>query len=893
MEAFYDRYLPAGTPITLFADDVGQFNTLKLLIAEPALIDTLTVGHGTDRGYFTNQNIAVAGASVITLVGSHVRIRVTAPAACTLRYGIILSRHFLQPAPVEPPPPPPPVTGPLAGEMDDLEAAYAMRQLISTYEGDALQLEGTSGAINGVTYEAGFDEDGDLDMAAITAWLNGESARINIWYDQSGNGRNLVLSGSHPQWDDANAAISIGADKQRLRVAMPNITTAASMFAVYSVYGANATMCDWGENGFSDSGLALGNYQARPHGDYEGDTPSAYWRDTAMRTSSVIYTGAATVAHRDATELLNALGGGNTYTQDLLTVGDDSNAATDCTGGKIKELLCWGTNKSAFRTTWRDGALTAYSLAGGSLTAVTGAYDSYLTGAVGMFGLRQLRATYAGPLLNINGFAAYPDSTGFVDTAEIAASGQTEITTWYDQSSGGYDLGKITTGPSYTTNASYTINSLPVIRSTSGSTILRNTSFVDIVGSNPWAVYCRIRIDGTNDMTMFAWCRNSGGAPYGPWLERGNIANTVELQYGDGLIQVRTSDTGGDDAMFTSMFDGTDLTLWKAGTQKGYTEPASTTITETQLLLWQHPGFSGTVGSMAELLLYNNVDHTSIRPNIETVMSSMWGVGEGPAGIIDALGLSLMRGAWSTRKLNSGYSGYCVELRKSSGGSSQFGFTANGDLDTAAITSWAGADTLYVRTWYDQSGYGTDLAQTTNSLQPILSLSDSSMNNKPTVQFTGSQYYTIPWTHATSYSVTIRLYLPAPPTNGTNAVLCFAESSDATTSGGGDLYYFDTAGTKTLTWRIGSSANDIDLSPTGDQNVSYLGSTTGSTNNFYVDGSANSKSTTLTDTNTHFHLGRQQFGTFTGSVGDCVIWTSTSTTGYAQWMSDMGHEYFG
>jgi hypothetical protein len=60
--------------------------------------------------------------------------------------------------------------------------------------------------------------------------------------------------------------------------------------------------------------------------------------------------------------------------------------------------------------------------------------------------------------------------------------------------------------------------------------------------------------------------------------------------------------------------------------------------------------------------------------------------------------------AYSLRLLRSGYTGNCIEVRRSSDNALQnIGFV-NGVLDTASLLSFVGAGNGFVRTWYDQSG---------------------------------------------------------------------------------------------------------------------------------------------------------------------------------------------
>ena len=70
-------------------------------------------------------------------------------------------------------------------------------------------------------------------------------------------------------------------------------------------------------------------------------------------------------------------------------------------------------------------------------------------------------------------------------------------------------------------------------------------------------------------------------------------------------------------------------------------------------------------------------------------------------------------------------------------------FDSNGDLDTAAITSFVGANSASVVTWYEQSGQVSDwnLVQATTSRQPRITDSSGNIftvNGKPAIDDTNS-----------------------------------------------------------------------------------------------------------------------------------------------------------
>ena len=114
-------------------------------------------------------------------------------------------------------------------------------------------------------------------------------------------------------------------------------------------------------------------------------------------------------------------------------------------------------------------------------------------------------------------------------------------------------------------------------------------------------------------------------------------------------------------------------------------------------------------------------------PHIHTKWTKIFG---GVPGVLG--GGKHFVGAYATRRVLTAYTGNCVLLRRNSDNAEQaFGFTAAGDLDTAAITAWLGGATAYVKTWYDQSGNGRHASNTNTANQPALNL--SSIGGKPTL----------------------------------------------------------------------------------------------------------------------------------------------------------------
>lgn len=80
--------------------------------------------------------------------------------------------------------------------------------------------------------------------------------------------------------------------------------------------------------------------------------------------------------------------------------------------------------------------------------------------------------------------------------------------------------------------------------------------------------------------------------------------------------------------------------------------------------------------------------------------------------------------AYGVRKLRNAYSGAGIRVRRDSDDAQQdIGFDGEG-LDWAAATSFASGADLFVTKWYDQSGNGNDLLQSTTGNQPGLDIAN-------------------------------------------------------------------------------------------------------------------------------------------------------------------------
>jgi len=94
--------------------------------------------------------------------------------------------------------------------------------------------------------------------------------------------------------------------------------------------------------------------------------------------------------------------------------------------------------------------------------------------------------------------------------------------------------------------------------------------------------------------------------------------------------------------------------------------------------------------------------------------------------------------AYSLRLLRLPYSGSAIRVRRSGDNAeTDIGFNSTGGLDTVSLLSFCGVNNAFVVTWYDQSGNGLNVTQSTAINQPQIVTSGSVVlsNTKPSIVF--------------------------------------------------------------------------------------------------------------------------------------------------------------
>ena len=169
--------------------------------------------------------------------------------------------------------------------------------------------------------------------------------------------------------------------------------------------------------------------------------------------------------------------------------------------------------------------------------------------------------------------------------------------------------------------------------------------------------------------------------------------------------------------------------------------------------------------------------------------------------------------AYSLRKLDTGYAGSAIQVRRETDNVTQnIGFV-NNQLDIAALTTFLGINSGRVSIWYDQSGNGRHLTSVTATEQPIVYAGGLYTNNGvPYCKFDGSDD---------------RMYLAFDPTTaGVVSTFTVAISSFSTAGTAVFLQQDQTAGSRIGQWaRFSSGISQSIAFNTAQQDFTSNGTT--------------------------------------------------------------------
>ncbi|MFY7884790.1 MAG: Ig-like domain-containing protein, partial [Dolichospermum sp.] len=303
-------------------------------------------------------------------------------------------------------------------------------------------------------------------------------------------------------------------------------------------------------------------------------------------------------------------------------------------------------------------------------------------------------------------------------------------------------------GCANSSNTVVTINASPVLTAISGASgvcIGNTTTFTNSTPGGTWSS-SNTAVATINSSGLISTVA-TGSSIISYTVVNANSCTTVVTR----TITVNPLPTVTASATASTVCSGTATTLngggassysWTGGVTNGVAFiPASTTtytVTGTN--------GNGCVNTANITVTVNPLPVITITPSVTVICAGQtanltasgattytW-AGFNGAPIIDQISVT-PRLAAGLHKLRTAYAGSAIRIRRGSDNVEQdFGFVAD-DLDTAAIRTFLGAATGYVRTLYDQSGLNNHLTQTNNSLQPLFVF--NSLNGKPTIRIQG------------------------------------------------------------------------------------------------------------------------------------------------------------
>ena len=613
-------------------------------------------------------------------------------------------------------------------------AAYSVRKLDKDYTGNCMRVRRDS---DDSETDIGFGGSGDLDTAAIATHCGSANGYVVTWYDQSGNSVNATQStdGSQPQIYNGSAVIT---NNGKPGLQFDSSGQDQLFFTAVSTVKTVFSVC--GNDGSSFSTLLGADTPSTAYDKSLRQINGAVWYLDSPSTAQDWYNEANGDAYIDGSQVTGRPSGGSQqlfFAWNTSPVISFSSIAARYLNrswyGKIQEIVIYentdyidSTNRSGIETD-----LNAYFQIGNFGTPTSGLLSTY-SGAVAAYSVRQL-VDFAIKSLRVRrdnddveqdfGF----DANGDLDTSAIATfvgSGNNGyVSKWYDQSGNGNHAAQTTHGSQpkiYDGSAVNTVNGKPIV----GEVNVKRGQFLTPV-------------DFSGDFTTFQVGKRTqanhisflfGSSPYWPYAGAGSTDSrvgsytTTPVFYGNGSsMGITRSDV---------------YNLWV--NQCLFVTQGELTASNLKL------GFNGTsfsMPSMQELIIWNS-DQSSNRSGIEGNLNAYFQIGN--FGTPTSGLLSTYTGAaaaYSVRQL-ANTAALCMRVRRDNDDAEQdFGFDANGDLDTAAIATFVGSgNNGYVSKWYDQSGNGNDAAQSTNGSQPQIYNGSAVIteNGKPALDFDGT-----------------------------------------------------------------------------------------------------------------------------------------------------------
>lgn len=259
-------------------------------------------------------------------------------------------------------------------------AAYSMRRLLTAYTGALVRLRRDS---DNAESDFGYAATGEIDAAAVAAWLGGANGFVVTWYDQSGNGYDVTQATTTAQPTYAAAginskpALTLGGAAYLKRAAGVPAGTAGGIFVAHRHPATSQWSClissDDEANGSYYIEAYISNGRTLRFRQRANDTNDVVDTSTAMTVNtnyvtSFLSDGAAYVLRTNgADEALTVSAGvnsgdwfGDTDNRDNLIIGAKQDTSVrDYAKSTIREVIIYATSLAAGAITTIEQAMAS------------------------------------------------------------------------------------------------------------------------------------------------------------------------------------------------------------------------------------------------------------------------------------------------------------------------------------------------------------------------------------------------------------------------------------------------------------------------------------------------------------------------------------------------------
>ena len=368
--------------------------------------------------------------------------------------------------------------------------------------------------------------------------------------------------------------------------------------------------------------------------------------------------------------------------------------------------------------------------------------------AAAAYSLRKLRTAYNGSAIEVRKTVAtvtYIQDIGFVngelDTAYLlsfAGSDDVFVAKWYDQSGQGNDATQSTASKQPAIVSSGVVNELngkptmtfssPFLMDlnlsqypfTSGGSATEKSIFA--VAENDSTVNQNLyNIADTRDIYALTYNRSANNTYGFLGANYGTIGGNITGQNIISSLAISPSSK-----TFNNTVEGVSSNLVRANF--------------SEVTIGSRGGSYAMDGNIQEMVMYElnqSANRAGIESNINSNYNMYWDGSQ--TGLLDDY--SNASAAYSLRALNSAYTGAAIKVRRSSDNAEQdINLLYDGSLNTASLLSFVGSGDGFVTTWYDQSGGGNNVTQSSGSAQPQIVSSGSvvTTSGNYAIDFSGS-----------------------------------------------------------------------------------------------------------------------------------------------------------